>query len=132
MVAQTRATAARPENFFFPLATSSKIAPFRSHLLFCKENLDDNLAPDCHFDRNSAAGILADARLPTHCRTARRSAHKINVGLQLYSLRAQLAKDVPGTLATGAEKWGITDVEAAGFYNLSAEQFRARTRQAPA
>ncbi len=49
--------------------------------------------------------------------------HKINVGLQLYSLRAQLAKDVPGTLDL-VQKMGITDVEAAGFYNLSASQFR--------
>ena len=45
------------------------------------------------------------------------------MGLQLYSLRAQFAKDVPGSMAV-VEKWKITDVEAAGLYNLSAEQFR--------
>jgi sugar phosphate isomerase/epimerase len=49
---------------------------------------------------------------------------KVNVGLQLYSLREQFPKDVPGTLAE-IEKWGITDVESAGTYNLTAEQFRA-------
>ncbi|HEV3263456.1 MAG TPA: sugar phosphate isomerase/epimerase [Gemmataceae bacterium] len=48
---------------------------------------------------------------------------RINVGLQLYSLRAQLAKDVPGTLAL-VPRWRISDVEAAGFYNLSAKEFR--------
>lgn len=48
---------------------------------------------------------------------------KINVGLQLYSLRAPLAKDVPGTLDL-VEKWGITDVEPAGFYSLTPEKFR--------
>jgi sugar phosphate isomerase/epimerase len=49
---------------------------------------------------------------------------KVNVGLQLYSLRDQFPKDVPGAMAQ-IEKWGITDVEAAGTYGLTAEQFRA-------
>jgi sugar phosphate isomerase/epimerase len=48
---------------------------------------------------------------------------KIDVGLQLYSLRAQFPKDLPGTLSR-IEQWGVRDVEAAGFYNLSAQQFR--------
>jgi sugar phosphate isomerase/epimerase len=48
---------------------------------------------------------------------------KINVGLQLYSFRAQMAKDVPGTLEL-AHKMGITDVEIAGVYGLSAERLR--------
>lgn len=48
---------------------------------------------------------------------------KINVGLQLYSLRNQMAKDIPGSLAL-AQKMGITDVEVAGMGNLSAAQFR--------
>lgn len=48
---------------------------------------------------------------------------KVNVGLQLYSLREQFPKDVPGTMAE-VEKWGINDVEAAGTYNLSATQFK--------
>src|SRR4051812_5772425 len=43
-------------------------------------------------------------------------AHKVDVGLQLYSLRAQMPKDVPGTLDE-VKKWGVTDVEAAGTYN---------------
>ena len=48
---------------------------------------------------------------------------RINVGLQLYSLREQFPKDVPGTMQL-IEKMGISDVEAAGFYGLSAPQFR--------
>jgi sugar phosphate isomerase/epimerase len=48
---------------------------------------------------------------------------KIDVGLQLYSLRAQLPKDLPGTLSR-IEQWGVRDVETAGFYDLSARRFR--------
>lgn len=55
-------------------------------------------------------------------------AHKISVGLQLYSFRIQMAGDVPGSLAV-AQKIGITDVEVAGLYNLSAEQFRQQLEQ---
>jgi len=49
--------------------------------------------------------------------------HKIDVGLQLYSLRNQFPKDVPGTMKK-VHNFGITDVEAAGFYGLSAEKFK--------
>ena len=47
------------------------------------------------------------------------------VGLQLYSLRDQFAKDVPGTLAE-VKSWGVKNVELAGTYNLTPEQFRAQ------
>src|SRR5271165_4754892 len=47
------------------------------------------------------------------------------VGIQLYSLRDQLAKDVPGTLAE-VKSWGVKNVELAGTYNLTPEQFRAQ------
>jgi sugar phosphate isomerase/epimerase len=50
-------------------------------------------------------------------------AGKINVGLQLYSVRDRMQKDVPGTLAL-VQKMGITDVEVAGLYNLSPADFR--------
>jgi sugar phosphate isomerase/epimerase len=74
-----------------------------------------------------AAGIVLMVRSPgpagTACAAAAEGNQKVDVGLQLYSLRAQFAKDVPGSLAT-VEKWNITDVEAAGIYNLTAEQFR--------
>src|SRR5947208_10190549 len=45
------------------------------------------------------------------------------VGLQLYSLRADFAKDVPGTLEK-VRSFGVTNVELAGTYNLSPEKFK--------
>ena len=44
------------------------------------------------------------------------------VGLQLYSLRADFAKDVPGTMAK-VKSFGIKYVELAGTYNMAPEQF---------
>ena len=46
------------------------------------------------------------------------------VGLQLYSLRDQFKKDVPGTLDQ-VKAFGIKYVETAGTYGVPAEQFRA-------
>ena len=48
----------------------------------------------------------------------------INVGLQLYSFRAQMERNVPGTLDL-VRKIGINDVEVAGFSGLTAPQFHA-------
>ena len=45
------------------------------------------------------------------------------IGLQLWSLRAEMAKDVPGTLKR-IKELGFTDVEAAGLSGLSAEDLR--------
>jgi sugar phosphate isomerase/epimerase len=44
------------------------------------------------------------------------------IGLQLYSLRDQFKKDVPGTL-DAVKQFGFTYVELAGTYGLSAEAF---------
>ncbi len=46
------------------------------------------------------------------------------VGLQLYSLREALKKDVPGTLAK-VRALGIREVESAGTWGQSAEEHRA-------
>lgn len=46
------------------------------------------------------------------------------IGLQLYSLRDQFAKDVPGTLDK-VRDMGIVYVETAGTYGLSPEKFKA-------
>src|SRR5512134_1034244 len=46
------------------------------------------------------------------------------VGLQLYSLRADAPKDVPGTLAR-VRALGIVEVESAGLYGMEASAFRA-------
>src|SRR5437899_3209063 len=51
------------------------------------------------------------------------SSFKGPIGLQLYSLREQFKKDVPGTL-NEVEKWGIKYAELAGTYNLTPEQFK--------
>jgi sugar phosphate isomerase/epimerase len=45
------------------------------------------------------------------------------VGLQLYSLRNEFAKDVPGTMAK-VRAMGFKYVETAGTYNLSTADFR--------
>lgn len=67
---------------------------------------------------------------------AANSAHHVGVGpsfkgpigLQLYSLRALFAKDVPGSLAK-VHGYGIRDVELAGTYNLAPEKFRAMLKE---
>jgi sugar phosphate isomerase/epimerase len=46
------------------------------------------------------------------------------LGLQLYSLRAQFAKDVPGTLDK-VRDFGFKNVELAGTYGLTPEKFKA-------
>ena len=52
------------------------------------------------------------------------SSFKGPVGLQLYSLRADFPKDVPGTIEK-VRGFGIREVELASTYNLPPEQFRA-------
>ena len=51
------------------------------------------------------------------------SSFKGPVGLQLYSLRADFAKDVPGTLKK-VHDLGFKYVELAGTYNLTPEKFK--------
>jgi sugar phosphate isomerase/epimerase len=50
-------------------------------------------------------------------------ARKIPVGLELYSVREQCAKDLPGVLAAVA-KIGYKGVEFAGYHNRSAKELR--------
>ena len=45
------------------------------------------------------------------------------IGLQLYSLRSQFAKDVPGTLDL-VKSMGFQYVELAGTYNIAPDKFR--------
>jgi sugar phosphate isomerase/epimerase len=51
------------------------------------------------------------------------------LGLQLYSLRHQLEKDVPGTLAM-VRDWGLSDVETAGYYERTAAAFAEELKRA--
>src|SRR5437879_5313279 len=50
------------------------------------------------------------------------------IGLQLYSLRDQFKKDVPGTLDE-VHTFGIKYAELAGTYNVAPEQFKAQLKQ---
>jgi sugar phosphate isomerase/epimerase len=45
------------------------------------------------------------------------------IGLQLYSLREQFKKDVPGTLQK-IKAWNINEIEGGGTYGLSAEEYK--------
>ena len=45
------------------------------------------------------------------------------LGLEIYSLRRELAKDIPGTLAL-VRKFGFEEVEVPNFYGLTASAFR--------
>jgi sugar phosphate isomerase/epimerase len=49
------------------------------------------------------------------------------LGLQLYSLRDLFAKDVPGTLQK-VRDFGFRNVEVAGTYNLTPEEFATKLR----
>jgi sugar phosphate isomerase/epimerase len=51
------------------------------------------------------------------------------LGLQLYSLRHQMEKDVPGTLAL-VRDWGFREVETAGFYGGTAADFARQLKRA--
>jgi sugar phosphate isomerase/epimerase len=66
-----------------------------------------------------AAGVAFGLQAVAQSRPHR----KIPVGLQLYSVRDQCAKDLPGTLAAVA-KIGYKNVEFAGYYDRSAKELR--------
>jgi sugar phosphate isomerase/epimerase len=57
-------------------------------------------------------------------KTGMRQNFKERIGLQLYSLREQFSKDVPGTLEQ-VRAFGIKYLETAGTYGLTPEKFRA-------
>jgi sugar phosphate isomerase/epimerase len=56
-------------------------------------------------------------------------AKKPPLGLQLWSVRDALEKDLPGTLRQ-VRGWGFVEVEAAGTHGRTAEQFRTALDQA--
>ncbi len=51
------------------------------------------------------------------------------LGLQLWSVRAQLDRDLPGTLKQ-VKSWGFDEVEAAGLHGRTAAQFAAALQAA--
>jgi sugar phosphate isomerase/epimerase len=54
---------------------------------------------------------------------------KAPYGLQLYSLRREMDKDLPGTLAK-IKAWGIDEVESAGYHGRTAPEFAAELKKA--
>lgn len=68
---------------------------------------------------SGAAASLAAGRLPL----AIAAAGKIPIGLQLYSVRNELKKDLPGVIA-GVAKLGYQGVEFAGYYDRKADELR--------
>jgi sugar phosphate isomerase/epimerase len=79
-----------------------------------------------------ALSLLGSAALTWPANTDALSQHKAGtgpdfkgpVGLQLYSLRDQFARDVPAALDR-VRSFGIEYVELAGTYNLTPEKFKA-------
>ena len=51
------------------------------------------------------------------------------LGLQLYSLRHQMEKDVPATLKM-VRDWGLSEVETAGYYGRTAAAFAEELKRA--
>ena len=64
----------------------------------------------------------ADQTRAARARTTRRS-NRGPVGLQLYSVREECKRDLPGTIEAVA-KMGYVGVEFAGYYNYTAKQLR--------
>ena len=46
------------------------------------------------------------------------------IGLQLYSLRNEIPKDVPGSMAL-ISSWGIKEIEGGGSYNMTMDDYKA-------
>jgi sugar phosphate isomerase/epimerase len=55
--------------------------------------------------------------------SARKGAFNHSFGLQLYSMRFEFKKDVPGTLAK-VKTMGINEVEVSGYYGFTAKEFK--------
>jgi sugar phosphate isomerase/epimerase len=77
--------------------------------------------------RQFAAGLAAVGGLAAlrdaHAMQAAPATDTFEVGLELYSLRREIAADLPGTLAR-ARGMGFRDVEVPQYYGLTATDFR--------
>lgn len=72
--------------------------------------------------REFATGLIAAAGLKSRL-LADDHGPKLDVGLELYSLRNDMKRDVPGTLAR-VRRMGFDHVEVPNLYGLSAPEFR--------
>jgi sugar phosphate isomerase/epimerase len=75
-----------------------------------------------NFLRNTALGITASAAGATSSGSLWANPYDRPIGLQLYTLREQLPKDVPGTLKKVAEI-GYKEVEIYDLYGKTAKEF---------
>ncbi len=71
----------------------------------------------------AAAAVVGMAGAGCMSRNMGRSGKPLPVGVQLYSVRTDCAKDLPGTIAAVA-KMGYQGVEFAGYYNYKAPDLR--------
>ena len=72
---------------------------------------------------SSLAAFLVSCAISPASKAGTGPSFKGPLGLQLYSLRADFSKDVPGTLQQ-VRDYGFQYAELAGTYNLEPEQFR--------
>jgi len=70
-----------------------------------------------------SAGAVALCMVKGNLRGAESGGKKIPIGLQLYSVRGDAARDLPGVLKAVAEM-GYQGVEFAGYYGYEAKQLR--------
>src|SRR6476661_3980839 len=77
---------------------------------------------------SSAAIVALGSRSAGAAATGVGPSFKGPVGLQLYSLREQFKKDVPGTLDE-VKSFGIQYAELAGTYGMPPEKFKAELAQ---
>ena len=76
----------------------------------------------------STAGIAAGALALNSLTTEAQAAKLSKIGVQLYTVRAEMAKDFDGSLKKIAEL-GFKEVEFAGYYNRTPQQIKALLTQ---
>ncbi|MBN2088875.1 sugar phosphate isomerase/epimerase, partial [candidate division KSB1 bacterium] len=88
-------------------------------------DLFDAQVPRRNFLKWSLGTIAVGSVLGASCGKQEevQQAKVIPVGLQLYSVRKECEKDLPGTIAAVA-RMGYQGVEFAGYYNYTAEELR--------
>ena len=75
----------------------------------------------------SLAAVLLNSSIAAGASVGTGPSFKGPVGLQLYSLRDQFPKDLPGTLDE-VKKFGFKYAEVAGTYGMTPEQFTAQLK----
>jgi sugar phosphate isomerase/epimerase len=95
---------------------------------YCIFRKDENMSITTRRSFLKAGGAVAAAACTGAGRLAARTL-RLPIGLQLYSVRQMLAKDFDGTLRK-IKAAGYTEVEAAGYYDRTAADFRQAMDQA--